>query len=141
MIDLADTDRLTTHHLLFPRGLWRYSEKYRKLRSSFTIRLTQSAHEQFNKWADQNIGFIPAIPPKELDMIWARLIHQHGEGFLKAGTLQSRLANFLAAIRAVADASNIPTVKIIMILTWENLRLQAEFLGIFPETTTKDEKE
>ena len=126
------SDRTTTHHLLFPRELWRYSEKSRKLQTAYTIRLKSSAHEQFNDWVDHNIGYIPPIPPKELELIYLHL----GEN-LKEGTIQARLNKLLAAIRLVADASDNTTVKITLALAWENLKLQAEYLDIFPKTITE----
>lgn len=116
---------MTDHHILFPKALWVYSDKAITLRSSFKIRLRESVHADLNYWVDQNIGYIPPIPPKELEQVYFK-VSQHD------GSLKSRLIYLIDSIRTIADQSPTSTVKISMALTWRNLELEGEYLGILP---------
>ena len=119
-------DRITTHHLLFPRALWQRAGPSNDLRSSFVIKLRESAHDALNDWIESGIGYIPPIPPRELAIVYGRTKHNDGP-------LNHRLSHLIETIREVADASTNSTVKFSMTLTWRNLELQGQYLGILPK--------
>lgn len=120
------SDRMTSHHLLFPADMWRYSEKSKKLRTSYIYRLPKSEHAILNAWIDSGIGYIPPIPPRELEQVFSCLCFDNRP-------LANRLAHLIEIIELVGNAAESSTVKISMALTWRNLELQGEYLGILPK--------
>jgi len=111
----------TTHHLLFPREMWQYSQASSKLRTAFTIRITAEQHLALNNWIDSTIGFIPPIPPIELAEVRTLLDN-------KPAPLEARLIQLADAIRTVANNSKHYTVRTSMTLTRNNLLRQMNYL-------------
>jgi hypothetical protein len=100
----------------------------------FILEIREKEHKELNEWIERSIGFIPPIPPRELSLVLARISHDDG-------SITSRLIHLIEVIRAIADASDNSTVKISMTLTWRNIQLQGERLGLIPQTPTVEQKE
>lgn len=115
---------MTKHHILFPETMWEYSPKSRKLRNAFVVKLTANEHGDMNAWIEGTIGYIPPLPPRELNAIYDLV-----ESRLDA-PLKDRLDVLLSAIKKVADKSSTPAVKTSLYLTLDNLQQQVDYLNI-----------